>query len=367
MELHIQKYLRDGGTIEGLKARYGIVHKRHAEHGNLVLFKYNQISSPFAEPIVRECRGIVLDEGNGWRVVSRAFDKFFNHGEPNAADIDWTTAYVQEKVDGSLCTLYEYAGEWHVATTGTPDARGDVNGSGVIFADLFWRTLLKSGIETDIPSEWCVLFELTGPLNRVVVPHAEESLTCLGARNRETGEWMRARDAAVITRSRAVADFPLQSIADISASFASMSPLAQEGYVIVDAAFNRIKVKHPGYVALHHAKDGMTTRAFVEIARSGEVPEVVTAFPELRPLLDDATERLSRLVASVEAEYEPIRGIEAQKDFAQRATKTTCSAALFAVRAGKVATVRDWFAAAPLDNVVRMLGYKTDAPVARSL
>ncbi len=145
-----------------------------------------------------------------------------------------------------------------------------------------------------------------------------------------------------------------------------MSPLEQEGYVIVDAAFNRIKVKHPGYVALHHAKDGMTTRAFVEIARSGEVPEVVTAFPELRPLLEDAKSRLDTVVTACEADYEPIRAIEIQKDFALRAVKGRCPAALFAVRAGKAGSVREWFKDAPLDNVVRMLGYKTDAPMPRN-
>ena len=372
-ELHIQQYLRGGGSIDSLKERFGIGARRHANHENLVLFKYNQISSPFAEPLVRECRGIVLDEAQNWRVVARAFDKFFNYGEPNASDVDWTTARVQEKVDGSLCTLYHYQNQWHVATTGTPDARGDVNGSGVLFADLFWHTYRQYDAQVWPKSDaagWCFLFELTGPANRVVVPHAQPSLTLLAARHTERGDWLHAYEAQTMldmsTPCPVVREFPLQSIEDITASFTSMSPLTQEGYVIVDAGFNRIKVKHPGYVALHHAKDGMTTRAFVQIARSGEKPEVLVAFPELRPLLDDASANLSSLVSRVEAEYESLRAIETQKDFALRAVKTNCSAALFALRTGKVGSVREWFATAPLDNVVRMLGYKTDAPAARS-
>ena len=33
---------------------------------------------------------------------------------------------MQEKLDGSLCVAYYYQGDWHVATTGTPDAGGPV-------------------------------------------------------------------------------------------------------------------------------------------------------------------------------------------------------------------------------------------------
>lgn len=67
--------------------------------GPYVMFKYNQLSSDFSSPIVREARGIIFREDN-WKCVRRAFDKFFNYGEPNAAEVDWNTANVQEKLDG---------------------------------------------------------------------------------------------------------------------------------------------------------------------------------------------------------------------------------------------------------------------------
>lgn len=58
------------------------------------------------EPIVQECRGLILDEAEGWRVVCMPYKKFFNFGEDCCADIDWSTAKVQEKLDGSLISLY---------------------------------------------------------------------------------------------------------------------------------------------------------------------------------------------------------------------------------------------------------------------
>jgi tRNA splicing ligase len=99
-ELELQKYLRGSSDVEArlaeLEATTGIFHRRHKYYTNLVLLKYNMISSPMGEAIVQEARGLVLDQENNWEIVSRAFDKFFNSSEGHAAEIDWSTAQVQE-------------------------------------------------------------------------------------------------------------------------------------------------------------------------------------------------------------------------------------------------------------------------------
>jgi hypothetical protein len=363
----IQEYLRGGGNLAALLPEHGIISRRHPEYPNLVHLNYDMLTSSKDDPLVRECRSIILDEADNWRIVSRAFDRFFNYGEGHAAPIDWSTARVQEKVDGSLAIVYPYAESWHVASRGTPDAGGNVNGNSTTFGDYFWDTF-PGGIER-FPWPWsdagryCFIFELTGPLNRVVVPHAHAGLTLLGARDMETGEEVRPqRVAHFFANVPVVREFSLASFDDVIATFQSMSPLSQEGYVVVDAGWNRVKVKHPGYVAIHHAKDGMSDRAFVEIARSGESSEVVTYFPEFGPLMATAKKRVEALVAELEADYERIRDIPLQKDFAKEATKTRCSAALFMVRAGKVASVRQYIAKKiQIDVLMRLLGYKGDA------
>src|SRR5271154_4502894 len=100
--LNVQKFLRDGGTLDVLVEKFVLDIRRHPEYPNLVLLKYSQIDSPFSEEIVRECRGIILDQKNNWNVVCFSMLKFFNHGEGHAAPIDWSTAKVREKIDGSL-------------------------------------------------------------------------------------------------------------------------------------------------------------------------------------------------------------------------------------------------------------------------
>ena len=102
--LELQKYLQTK-TLEDLESELGIKHNRHNKYPNLVLFKYDQIKSPTYPPIVKECRGIILDENDNWKVVSYPFNRFYNYGQNEAEkDIDWSTAVVQEKADGSSST-----------------------------------------------------------------------------------------------------------------------------------------------------------------------------------------------------------------------------------------------------------------------
>jgi hypothetical protein len=355
----IQTYLRNGNTLGMLESSFSIKAKRHKRHENLVLLKYDQISSPMDFPIVQECRGLILDEADNWACVSRSFDKFFNHGEPNAATIDWSTARVQEKVDGSLCSLYWYAGEWHVATTGTPDASGDVNGFGRTFSELFWEVWadIKPGLRN---AGTTYMFEYTSPFNRIVVQHGEPSLTLLAAR-RADGTWLHVDDAADELPAgtwKIVQSHPLQSFDEIAATFERLNPLETEGYVVVDGQHRRVKVKHPGYVALHHAKDGLSLRAFVDIARRGETSEVISAFPEFGAEVERIRRSLDAMVTEIETDYARLAGIPEQKAFALEAVKTKCSAALFNVRAKKSASVREYLANVPVDNVIKLLGLK---------
>lgn len=353
-----QEYLRsvDDG-LHGLEVNYRIKHRRHPRYPHLVQLKYSQIDSPMGMHIVQQCRGIILDEANDWAIVARPFDKFFNHGETFAADIDWSTARVQEKLDGSLLIRYHYNGEWHWASSGTPDAGGPVgNGFDGTLAELATvaaietlRAVNPHGSEAPNP-RLTYLFELTSPHNRIVVPHAETRLTLLAVRSNETGEYLRETTPFPCVRS-----FPLQSMGDVLATFDAMSPLAQEGYVIVDGAFNRIKVKHPGYVAIHHAKDGLNDRALLDIVRSGEVSEVAATFPEIQASLDAVAAKYNALADALERDYAACVHGEGQKAFALSALPSRLSAALFAVRSGKVKSVREFLKNMPLNGLMERL------------
>ena len=314
--------------------------------------------------LVRDCRGIILDEANNWTVVAMSYRKFFNYGESSAARIDWATATVQEKVDGSLCVLYAYDGAWHVATSGSPDGGGAVAappGPPTTFAALFWQAFPECGLTLPPPDcGACFYLELTGPLNRIIVEHAALRLTVLGCRRLPSLRELPATSAAAMLGSPAAAvrSFPLRSAEELSASFARMSPLAQEGYVVVDAAWSRVKVKHPGYVALHQAGGAaglQQPRVVADIARRMEAAEVVASFPSLEAACGAAARRHEALVAAVEADYARLAPLVGDaRAFALEAGKVPWAGVLHHLRDGRSAGVREALAGMKLDSYMEL-------------
>ena len=201
----IQELLRTGReSLDELVARFKLLIKRHPKWPNLVQFRYDMLESDMSLPLVQQCRGLILDEATNWTVVARPFDKFWNEGEGHAACIDWNTARVQEKIDGTLIILYWYAEQWNAATLGMPDAGGQVDANDFTFADLFWRTFKHDPI-LDNRHDLTLLFELTSPYNRIVVRHAEPKVTLIGVRSTKTGRELGLDESRVNVHGGAVA------------------------------------------------------------------------------------------------------------------------------------------------------------------
>lgn len=351
-ELHLQRALRSGWTLNDLDDQLGIKSTRHTEHSNLISFTYRHTGCDWSEPMVCEARGVILDEANDWRCVARAFDKFFNDGEPFAAEIDWSAARVQEKLDGSLCILYFYAGKWHVATRGTPDGSGTVPfGAGLTFHELFWRTFESMSLR--LPQDGgdtVYMFELTSPKNRVVVRYLDEALTLIGVRDMRNHEECYITDAWRMVFGpglRIVGEEPLKNIDAVRRRIERNSdPLASEGFVVVDDCFRRIKVKDPAYVALHRLAGGLSYRRMLEIVMAGEESEVLSAFPEYADDIERAKAQWDALNGQIDAEYR-----EAKKQWAEIVKTTSCPGAIFSVGSGKAKSVREWLTGLPIQKV----------------
>lgn len=357
--MELQKFLRENGPskfgTDLLKFKYGIKSNRHPRFPNLVQFKYDQIDSPMGERIVQESRGVILDEANNWHVVARPFDKFFNWGEGHTKEINWATARVLEKLDGSLMILYHHMDEWHVASSGMVDAGGQVNGFPITFRDLFWKTFNEMGLKTPDPQFWeggAFMFELTSPYNRVVVSHEKPLLTLIGVRDYDGQEYPVSSFAH---QYPVVRSFPLNEPSALLTSFQTMDPVKQEGYVVVDGNFNRVKVKHPGYVAIHHMKDGFGIKRMVALVQSNEGSEFMAHFPEWANVYNEVKLKFDGLVAELEVAYALISHIENQKDFALLATKTRNPGSLFALRKGMVQSVRESLAQTQTEKLMDLL------------
>lgn len=390
MELNVQEFLRHplntSEKISYLKGEpYNLNIKQHPEFPNLFQFTYDQIESPKVDPIIVECRGLILDESDNWNVVAFPFKRFFNVGEFHAAPIDWKTARVYEKVDGTLIIMYWYKDKWRIATRGSPDASGPVgdfpwneNGLKVplTFYRLFWHSaeywmkgLCKSG---ELLSNCTYMWELTSPYNRVVCDYTEPTvtdktgyaqdgsrITLTGIRNNQTFEEYRVEssDAYYHTKS-----FPLGNFQEVIDAASKLNPLKQEGFVVVDGNWNRVKIKSPAYVAIHHLRDGNPRKRLMEIIQSGENDEMLSykildEWPAEKKMYEEMLAKVEKLILLTEQIYDTIKHIENQKDFALIAIKSPMAFALFGMKKGlrDQKTIRQIILSCSTDKLIHII------------
>jgi len=306
MELAIQKYLKEHGLEKAIKE----FNLKTRDYGHKVLLKYNQLSSPtlMAKKEVQECRGLVLEK-NTWRVMSMGFTKFFNSEEGNAHKIDWETAITLEKLDGTMIQAYydDHDMTWYAGTTGTANGEGEVNNKmGTTFDQLFWNTIKEKypTFRMDWLDKDCTyVFELTTPYNIVVKPHGESSVTLLTARNNvslkeasriELLECGKALHLPVVKSY----DFTGKNFGEILRSFDGLS-WHDEGYVVVDANNNRVKVKNPAYVAVHHLKGKTAEHNIMTIVKTNEIEEFGATFPDRKEELNNLKAKYDELTGKL--------------------------------------------------------------------
>jgi len=286
------------------------------DDGVYTLLVYSQYDSDFNVPIVRECRGVIFRNDQDFRPVCVPFFKFGNYGEGYCPDIDWESARVQEKVDGSIIKCWHDDG-WHVSTNGMIDARrahlnDDTDRS---YQELFDEAAKKSGLSFDKLDPDCTyLFELIGPDNRVIVPYPESKLIHLGTRNNKT---LREFDVDIgIAKPK---QYPFRSV-DECVTAAKALPFNEEGYVVVDKYWNRVKIKSPAYVAAHHLRNnGVVTAArIVDFLLTGEAVEFLTYFPEYTEEVERVQNTIRTIIGELASRVAELsqRTFENQKEFA---------------------------------------------------
>jgi len=362
MTIELVEYIKSNG-IDKLCQIYSIDAKRHGQYNNLVLLKYSMIDSPMNERVVQQARGIILDEANDWAVVCRSYNKFFNYGEGHAAKIDWKTARVYEKLDGSLVQLYHYDSAWRVATSGMPDAVGQVNDFGYSFADLFWKVWEELGYVLPSETNKCYAFELMTPYNRTVVPYQNNAIVLHGCRDLTTMLELDPVLEAQIYGWTSAMIYALNTIEAIEEASKHLDPMLGEGYVVCDGDFNRIKVKSPKYVALHHLKDsvGTSKKSLLELARNNEGSEFLSYFKEYTEDYLKIKSELDGLVGEMKVFYEGIKDLSDRKTFALTATTKPYSDAMFRMKYKGLVSFEQYLAEMNIKHLQQLLGMREDA------
>src|SRR5574344_1230184 len=251
----------------------------------LILFKYSQIDSDFSLEIVKEARGLILEDKT-WNIVCYPFKKFFNYGESYADELDWETAKVTSKEDGSLIKIYNYNGEWRVGTNSTIDAEDAALNSPYYknFMELFNVAADNCKFDFDkLNSNYTYLMELCSCHNIIIVPYDEPKLFHLGTRDNRTCEEIEVNIGVEKPK-----EWALSSLDDCIAMAATFD-FTREGFVCRDKNYNRIKIKSEDYVKAHRmiSNNKVSEEKILSLICSGEEEEFLSYFPTYTTIFQD--------------------------------------------------------------------------------
>lgn len=239
-----------------LKDEYKITVK---EEYPFAIFNYG-IDCDFSNPIVQEARGIIIDLDN-LEVACWPFRKFGNYNESYADKIDWNTARVQDKIDGSIIKLWwnRMTGKWQFSTNGTINAGTALANQMTqeTFLDVIRKADNYNEIILRLPifnKDYTFIFELVSPETQVVVKYPKQHLYHIGTRCNISGQEM---DSDIgIEKPK---EYKLKSLDDCVTAASELNKsddgqvhgVKKEGFVVVDGNWSRIKVKSPDYLMLH--------------------------------------------------------------------------------------------------------------------
>ena len=375
-----------------LKHSFGELEEQHAVKAHFdrdcYKFSLNYIQGLVQDndPLSQDCRGLVLTtplgksflhqarEVNGrlsfahiipgeTDIIALPMKRFFNHGQPGAADVDWNdpNLRVEEKRDGTLiiAAMDWIVNRWCCSTRGVPNADLPLDD----YKDLTFRTLFDRAFKETMNIEFedyakanlneaiTYCFELTTPYNRIVNQHDDFRITLLAARH-STGLLTEIPIDGILTDLPRVKTYSLKTPDEIVKWVNEQDPLKPcgEGVVVKDSSFRRLKIKNPAYVFHSKARDifGSSSRNCLELVLNGKEDDVLVALPpEIANNILELKRQLGLVIRAHDTAYHDILGSldnPSKKDFALAVKKRddVWSAPMFAIFDKKATSMGDF-------------------------
>ena len=286
-----------------LTKKYSIKVKKE---GDLAIFNYG-FDCDFSHPLVQEARGIIIDL-KSLEVRCWPFRKFGNHNESYADKIDWSSARVLEKVDGSIIKLWfdGARGTWQFSTNGTirAESASIENYTGLYFGDVIVRADNYRDIPFDrLDRDKTYIFELVSPETKVIVSYGATSLYHIGTRSNlcgiESEEDIGIKKPASYALSSLEECIKAAVLLNADKTVTTADDVTGEGFVVVDKNYNRVKVKSPDYIMMHRIASyaTLTKRDCLTmlISGDGDVKKMSDANPALVPIFKYYDYRLAEL------------------------------------------------------------------------
>lgn len=275
----------------------------------LYMFSYDGLFSDFNDEYVRLCRGCVIsleDPKNPYMVCS-PFYKFGNMGQDFCPQIDWESALVEQKVDGILIKLFYYKNKWRWVTnnswntnielsmiTKLPSKHKEIETEKYkTVQDLIDFCIRKNNVDlNEFAPDYTYMFELISPKLRILVDNPKTDLIYLGCRNiYNYNEYPLDIAKAMIPgikKFNTVRYFDIHTLDDVVKLCDTYKGDEDEGVVVVDKDFNRVKIKCQDYVRLKGYRNmfDTTEEQIWKGMREGTIDDALQFFPELKERID---------------------------------------------------------------------------------
>lgn len=317
-------------TLKELQEQHG-VYASFSKSGHKASFNYDMIETKDSDLLAQDCRGLILaaEDGHSFLdqietingrisyvnmvmgktiILAFPFRRFFNYGQGiSAVDFSDSNLSITTKMDGSLGIVYfdRFTQQWCIATRGVPEADQLMDNQIMTFRGLFERALLETTKKTfadftsHLNKEITYCFEITSPLNRIVVRYDSARLTWLGARSvmygttihqdPETGKvndliGLNELDITTLPSNGIpiVESHTYTELHKLIAWVATLNPMEQEGVVVRDSKYNRVKLKSAQYVLFSKLRDslGSSERNCLELILHGQEDDSIPYLPQ---------------------------------------------------------------------------------------
>lgn len=329
-DLFSQEDLQRGLDEKLINVRYASDGQRIYNYSDLAMFT----PGAWDNPAVRQCRGLIV-AADGETVVARPWEKFFNHNQAEAGELDFDAAVeVTDKKDGSMGIIHRAMdGNLRVAS------RGSFESDQAKWASEWLAKHQPVLVGVD---EFTYLVEIVYPENRIVCDYGDyEGLILLGAVRIRTGGYLGPGAAKAVSgwAHDATETFEYETLRD---ALAASPRKGAEGLCVRFLADNKIvKIKQEDYVALHKIVTGLSERSVWEHRMNGGyLHELLASLPDelhewTRQVWLGQMEQLNEIhEAAMQAHREIVlslpRGFE-RKDYAALAGKSPYRAYLFMI------------------------------------
>ncbi len=299
---------------------------RNKKH--LWLYNYNNnVLVQRNHPVLVKCRGLVVDaEGN---ILNFPFERFFNEFEEERAKIDWCSAEIQEKIDGSLICVFWDGRDWEITTRGS-----------------FYPAEIKKGLDFSVlfkkhfnsfnklNKKYCYMFELISKENRIVTWYDHETVYLLGARDLHTLKEIAQKELDNIAKKLNVKrplKYSAENIEQCKKLFENFKE-DQEGLVVADANFNRIKIKQESYLHLSNIIMLKEQDLFEYVLGVKQIDvEYLKKLPEVIAEIERIRKKWNKILAEIKKVFKKIKDKPTRKEFALEALKYPFKSILFAI------------------------------------